>query len=348
MSGRVAIVKWNAEDGIAEAIASVVRGMGWEPLGFMCHEPFPRDADIVFCFAPYGRFMQIPRQLDRIERRKRPIFIHWNTENPPDLRIPWPVMKGVGDLRSWVDRLNDSDGWSRSLLGAPPIKWVNQRLHKFRYVGEYHYAWRKGWIDVFVESSAIYADLHKRHGLPAMTVPWGTVRDWHADLGLERDVDVLWMGKRRTKRRSDLLDRVRADLKPRGISVYVADDVEKPFVFGDARIELLNRSKITLNLLPTWYDHAFPYRFHIAAGNRSMVVSEPFLPHCPTYEAGVHYAAAPIEQLAETIERYVKDDDARVRIAENAYQLATTELTFDNSVRTIMQAAEAAKRARAL
>lgn len=67
--------------------------------------------------------------------------------------------------------------------------------------------------------------------------------------------------------------------------MYVVDNVENPFVFGEERLRLLNRLTITLNLLPTWYDHAFPYRFHLAAPNRSLVVSEPIPPHCPRYQA---------------------------------------------------------------
>ena len=336
---KVAVVKWTDQDGISKAICNELIQLGHQPICFRFDEIIPDHVDIVFSFAPYGRFLQIARQLAHISSEKRPTFVHWNTENPPDLRIPWPLMSTVGACRSWVDRLNDSNNdWVRSLLTKPPLSWIDKRMHKFRYIGEYHYAYRKGWLDIFVESSEIYALLHHHHGLPTLLVPWGTVRAWYDNCNLERDIDVLWMGTRRTKRRSHLLDRIRNHLSAYGVEMYVADNVEKPFIYGETRTKFLNRAKITLNLLPAWYDNAFPYRFHLAAPNRSLVVSDPLQQHCPIYEAGKHYVSAPAEAIAETILYYLNHEDERLEVVENAYELVTTELTFGNSIKTIMDA----------
>jgi hypothetical protein len=65
----------------------------------------------------------------------------------------------------------------------------------------------------------------------------------------------------------------------------MADNEENPFIFGETRTAFLNRAKITLNITRTWYDDNFS-RFAYAVPNRSLVVSEPLLPHCPEYEAG--------------------------------------------------------------
>jgi hypothetical protein len=92
-----------------------------------------------------------------------------------------------------------------------------------------------------------------------------------------------------------------------------------------------------LNLTRTWYDDNFS-RFAMAASNRSLIVSEPLLSHCPQCEAGVHYATAPIETLAKTILYYLTHNEERLSIVENAYQLVTTELRFRNSVNAIMDA----------
>lgn len=341
----VAIVQWSDQNGIAAAIRDELIDLGHYPVYFKFDSAIPDDVDVVFSFAPYGRFLQIPRQLATMPAEERPTFVHWNTENPPDLRIPWPLMSTIGACRSWIDRLNDSNNdWMRTLVSKPPLSWVNERMHKFRYAGDYHYAHRKGWIDVFAETSEIYAQLHSLHGLPAIFVPWGTVRSWYANLDLERDIDVLWMGTRRTKRRSKLLDRVRNQLSAHGAQMYVADNVENPFIFGKVRTQFLNRAKITLNLLPTWYDNAFPYRFHIAAGNRSLVVSEPILRHCPMYKAGTHYVSVPVENITETALHYLEHEDERLQIIENAYELVTTELTLANSIKAIMEAVDKVRR----
>lgn len=339
MSCRVAVVEWIPVDGVAEAICEGLSELGHQSVRFPFDGAVPDGVDVVFSFAPYNRFQQIPRRVARIPAGRRPTFVHWNIENPPDLRIPWLLMGTVGACRSWVDRLNDSDnGRVRSLACRFPFSWINRRMHRFRHVGDYHYVHRKGWLDVFAETSQVYAQLHSRHGLPALFVPWGLPRNWHANLDLERDIDVLWMGNRRTRRRSLLLDRVRQELSQHGVEMYVADNVENPFIYGAVRTQFLNRAKITLNLLPRWYDHAFTFRFPVAAGNRSLVVSEPILPHLPMCEAGKHYVSAPTESLAETILYYLAHDDEKLQIVENAYCLVTTELTFGSSIQTILEA----------
>jgi hypothetical protein len=162
---------------------------------------------------------------------------------------------------------------------------------------------------------------------------------WYADLGLERDIDVLWMGIRGSKRRSQLLDRVRYELKMHGVEMYVADNEENPFIFGDERTEYLNRAKITLNITRTWYDDNFS-RFSLAAPNRSLVVSEKMLPHCPSYQPGVHYVEAKPDDLAQSILFYLQNPTERERIVEAAYHLTTEELTFNNSIKHIMDAVD--------
>lgn len=334
-SYHVAVVQWTENDGIAAALYDEFARLGHCPQYFGFDRPIPTGADIVFSFAPYGRFLQIPRQLGRMPAHTRPILVHLNTEGMPDLRIPWPLMRAVSEWRSWLGRRCDADNPLNQLL----LQWADGRLHRFRYVGDYHYAYRRGWLDVFADTSAIYAEIHSRHGLPTIYAPWGATPTWYADLGRDRDIDVLWMGKRGSGRRSSILDRVREELARHGVTVYVADNVENSFIFGDERTEFLNRAKITLNITRTWYDDNFS-RFALAAPNRSLIVSEPLLPHCPAYRAGTHYVSAPIDALAETILYYLDHVEERKRITDNAYRLATTELQFCNSINRIMQAVE--------
>ena len=116
--------------------------------------------------------------------------------------------------------------------------------------------------------------------------------DSHETSSCERDLDVLWIGKRRTRRRSATLDRSAPVSAARGATMHVVDGIEQPFVFGRARTVLLNRATITLNILPTWYDGALSYRFPLAAANRSLVVSEVALPHAPHLRPNVHYVEA--------------------------------------------------------
>lgn len=344
MPYRVAVVEWSDHDGIAKAIHDELIELGHQPVCFRFDDVIPSGIDVLFSFAPYGRLLPLLCQSASMPRQERPTIVHWSFESPPDPRIPRPLVSMIGGCRSWIDRLNDSHSvLVRALVSKAPLSIINKRMHSFRRVGEYLYAYRRRWLDVLADTSKIFARLYERHGLPAIYVPWGTSRNWYAELNLDRDIDVLWMGKRRTKRRSRLLDRLRSQLSAHGIQMYVADNTENPFIFGEVRTRFLNRAKICLNLLHRPHSHGFSMRFHIVAGNRCLVVSEPFLPHFSRYEEGKHYVSAPVERLAETIQYYLEHEDERLRIAENAHQLVTTELTFGNSIRAIMTAVDSVR-----
>lgn len=336
----VAIAQRVQGDGIAEVIADELQTLGYQPVHFEIGSPIPEGAKAVFSFGPYGRFLTVPRQLARIPREKRPIFIHWNTEGIPDPKIPWRIMSRMSGWRSWLGRIQEYRNGSAIIPGtARFFSLLESRMLRFRYIGDYYYAHQRGWMDVFADSSEIYADFHRRHGLPTIVAPWGATPRWHEDLKLERDIDVLWMGKRGTRRRSQLLDQVREELSAHDVQMYIADGEENPFIFDEERIRYLNRAKITLNITRTWYDDNFS-RFAMAAPNRSLIISEPVLPHCSSFEAGVHYISAPAKSLAATILHYMRHEEERLQIVENAYRLVTDELTFRGSIGTIMEAAD--------
>lgn len=336
----VAITKQNERDGIANVVADELSSLGYHPIHFQIGSPIPENAEVVFSFGPYGRFLTIPRQLAGIPPNLRPIFVHWNTEGIPDPRIPWNVMSSISGWRSWLGRVQESRNGSVSIPRTEKLfSLLESRMSRFRYVGDYYYAHRQGWLDIFADTSEIYADFHRRHGLPAVVAPWGATPRWYKDLGLERDIDVLWMGTRGTKRRGQLLDRVRRELEAHGVRMHVADGNENPFIFGYERICYLNRSKITLNITRTWYDDNFS-RIAMSVPNRSLIISEPILPHCPSLKAGIHFVAAPPDSLVETILYYLENENERLRIIDNAYRLITTELTFRKSIQTITDAVD--------
>ena len=333
---RVAVVRWTESDELSDVICDALQTLGHEPIPFNCGGIVPGNAEIVFSFAPYGNFMALVDRLGALPAGRRPLLIHWNTEGIPDLNLPWGYVYPVSHLRSWFGRVANHSG----IEDKPPFAWFKQRMLRFRYVGDYYHAYHRGVLSIFADSSTVYAGIHRKHGLPTTYFPWGAAPSWYADLDLPRDVDVVWLGKRGTKRRSDLLDRIRGELRQHGVDIYLADSVEHPFVWREQRTELLNRAKITLNITRTWYDDNFS-RFSMAAPDRSLIVSEPMLPHCPEYRAGTHYVAAPIEELSAAILHYLEAEDERRKITDCAYDLLTQELTLVNSVRRVMAAADA-------
>ncbi|MCX6044219.1 MAG: glycosyltransferase [Chloroflexi bacterium] len=332
---RVGLIRWPSDgSGIGEAIYHALEAQGHEPFYFSLGSDITTPVDVIFLFGPFGRFLNELGQIRAKLARQQPIFIFWNTEGLPDLRLPWPLMAKLSAVRSWLSNLRDTHHcrhYAPSLLAR-----IDTSMIRFRHLGDFLYANQQGWIDVFADISAVYANLFETRGIPTLTAPFGGACDWYADLNVTRDIDVLWMGKRATGRRSKLLDQVRLELRQRGVEMYVVDNIERPFVFDDARTQLLNRTKITLNLLRTWYDEN-SLRICLAAANRSLIVSEPLLAHVPQYKAGKHYVTAPVEQLADQIMYYLEHENERQRIVEDAYQLVTHELTIANSVRSLME-----------
>ncbi len=336
-SYRVALLHWTKYDGISSMMSDELTALGHDPVPFVYGTPVPADVNCVLSHGPHGELLPVWRQVAQTSPAPRPVVVHWNTEGFPDLRLPRGAMWALGAARSHIGQLKHSQrAWLCKLAIKPPITWMDRRTRRFRYVGDYDAAFREGLLDVLADSSRIYGRVFaQRRGTPTIYVPWGATPSAYKDLHLERDIDVLWMGTRGTRRRSELLDRIRRQLRAHGVEIYVADNKENPFIFGETRTQLLNRAKITLNITRTWYDDNFS-RFAYAIPNRSLVVSEPVLPHCPEYEAGIHYVSAPIDRLAESIVYYLTHDDERQRIIEDAYRLVMTELTFRESIARLM------------
>lgn len=322
---RVALLEWNEEDGIAEVIGDELANLGYTPLFMQSTQPIPREAAYLFTYGPYGELLPFLAQLENLPPSQRPISIHWNTEGVPDLRLPWQLVQILSTGRSWLARQR-------------PFPRLDVGMKRFRYVGDLYHAYRQGWLHVVADSSQIYTRLRSEHGLPTLFAPWGATARWYEDMALERDIDVLWMGNRASRRRATILNTLRDELRAQGVNVYMADNEEKPFIFDETRTEFLNRAKITLNVTRTWFDDNFS-RFALAAPNRSLIVSEQVLPHCPYFENGVHYVAAPVSQLRDTILYYLEHEAARQQIVDNCYELVTTKLTMRHSIQTMMQVA---------
>ncbi len=100
-SYKVALLKWDDSPGdIESAINYELTNLGHRTVYFKFDEAIPSGVDVVFSFAPYREFLQIPRQLDGVPRKERPTFVHWNTEGLVNLSIPYRVGMAIGAFRS--------------------------------------------------------------------------------------------------------------------------------------------------------------------------------------------------------------------------------------------------------
>src|SRR5215211_650748 len=329
---RVAVPEWVEDDGIAEMISFELEQIGYTPVLFFFDGNIPQDVDYLLTFGPYDRILPIWQNNARIESSRRPIAIHWNTEGMPDLRIPPKVVRVLGALRSKIGRMGYSGSvFDHFLYSIRAVSNIDKSFKRYRFHGDYEYACRMGWLHVLSDTSHIYSQIRSKIGVPTLYAPWGASQTWYEDLGVERDIDVLWIGKKGSQRRSRILDQVFRELKLKGLNIHIADNEENPFIFGDERTRHLNRAKITLNITRTWYDDNFS-RFTMACSNRSLVVSEPVLPHCREFKENVHYVSAKIEDLANTIVYYLEHEEERKQIVGNAYEILMAALKCEKSL----------------
>jgi hypothetical protein len=192
---------------------------------------------------------------------------------------------------------------------------------------------KEGTADVLAVATRAYQAYLEQEGVSTELVPLGYHPSHGRLLHRERDIDVVFLGDFHLPRRRRILRR----LEHEGVDVVKLGDYSNPELWGEGRVELMNRVKIALNI-PRLEGHLPDLRLLVAMANGALVVSEPlYLPE--PYRPGVHYVEASVDELAATIRRYVEDDDARRKITDEAHRFVTTELTLERSFARLLQLA---------
>jgi Glycosyl transferases group 1 len=251
------------------------------------------------------------RTLDRIAalpRAERPLVLVWHTE-------PLPMPRAAGTSRQLLTTRE---------LGKLVLRdrRVNDHYSNARYLRRLA---AEGTADVLAVATRAYQAYLEQEGVPTELVPLGYHPSHGRLLGRERDVDVIFLGDFRLPRRRRILRL----LEREGVDVLTLGDYANPELWGEGRVELMNRVKVALNI-PRLEGHLPDVRLVVAMANGALVVSEPlYLPE--PYVPGVHYVEAPVDRLAETIRHYLEDEDARRRITDEAHRFVATELTLERS-----------------
>jgi hypothetical protein len=146
-------------------------------------------------------------------------------------------------------------------------------------------------------------------------------------LGLERDLDLAFVGSTRDRRRRRMLGRIVSELRTIGIETTIRDgSPQHGSVFGEERVRLFNRTKIVLNIMRQPRDDVI-FRMLLSAPNGAMLLSEPVFDPGP-FVPGVHFVEAGPENLVQSIQYYLSHDKERERIAESARLFVTQDLTM--------------------
>lgn len=331
---RMGVAFWRERDGVSQALSMMLKHLDCEVVTFLYDAPLPANLDMVFVRGPYGSLVPLANQILALDPAKRPSLVFMMSEQLPSPELPEWLRYWGSLLRSWIERVayyQEKPGhWRiRSWL-----RWVTAKAFRFRYYGDLFWLQRKGILSALVISSLWTANFLRERGFNPTVFPLSYQPDKELDWESERDIPVLWLGKIGSSRRKRILNRIRTELKERGIEMMFVDGVESPYVFGEERTRLLNRTKIVLNLLrEEWDDNSMRYVLSMPQG--ALVVTEPTLPHT-AFIPDKHLVSVPIDEITDTICYYLEHEDERRKIAEQAFK----EITRHSRVESLIQLIE--------
>lgn len=334
---RVGLFLWKQNDGIGGALASTLGDLGCEVITFLPGAKVPDELDVVLAYGPMGSLTPLINELLTFPSHRRPVFVLWMTEQLPNPALPAWMSRRLGEARSQAERFVYSQ--NRQTGGEPDgyLGWITKGAHRFRYYGDLYWLNKENYPFILAVGSQWIAGFLRERGLNTTVAYLGFHPTWQEDLELERDIPVLWLGKAATRRRKRVLESIRAELRSRDIEMLMIDGVENPYVFGEERTLLLNRTKIVLNIIRTPWDNS-GLRYYLAAPNRALIVTEPTLAHT-SLVPGVHLVEAKVEEIADTIHHYLTHEEERKCIVEQAYRYVSTELTMKKGVMQILEKA---------
>lgn len=256
------------------------------------------------------------RRLLRLEPADRPLSVLWHTEP-----LPAPRVSGLRPARRHAREL--------AKIAVRDSRTADPRSN-FRRLRR---VLRAGLPDVLVVSTPWRQTFLAEQGVEADWVPWGWFEPFGHDLGLERDIDVMFFGAQDVPRRR----RIVRQMRRAGIDVRSEGAWSPKGLWGDERTEVLNRSKLVLNL-GRHPGELSGMRLLTGMACRACVLSEsiwdprPFVP-------GVHYAEAPVAGLADAAAALLADDARRTAIADAGHAFAFS-LPLSESIARIIELAE--------
>ena len=175
---------------------------------------------------------------------------------------------------------------------------------------------------------------------PRELVPLGWWPEYGRLLGLERDIDILFLGEAVPRRTKILRRLARAGVEVASVGGW---DTASG-AWGEERTRLLNRTRVLLNLArhPGLLSGM---RLQMGMANGALVASEPIFDPGP-YRPGEHFVEAPLSELPALVAHYLEHEEERAAIAERAHRFVTEELTLAASVDRLVELIDRASAAR--
>jgi hypothetical protein len=205
--------------------------MGYKVVNFFFDEKLPPDLDLIFAYGPYGSFVPLVRQLLSRPRDQRPPLVLHHAEQFPNPDFPEWFRYSLGSARTALERLAYYQDASGCWRVRPALRQITRKAYRFRYYGDIFWLRQTGVLTLLSFVTPWTAEYMRARGFNTFSTDgmgYPMKPEWGAELHLERDVPVLWLGTIASKRRAQLLQRIRAELSARGVDIRVIDGVAHP------------------------------------------------------------------------------------------------------------------------
>ncbi len=296
-----------------------------------------RECDFVVIYGPMQSLVSAISHL--VAMQQVPPLVVWFTEQVPRPDLPRFVTYWFARARYAFEGFSYLESVSRLAGNRKLDSLIFGRAGRLRALGELIALKRWNLLKLVCVFSETNLHFLRRHGLPATLIPMGYHPQFGERLNIERDIDVVFLGSTRDKRRKRLIYELEDRLCARDITFVVKDgSPERGYSFGKERTTLLNRAKIMLNIMrQPWDDPVF--RLLLAAPNGAMLLSERLLPTSTgPFCQEKHFAVADLSEIVGAIDFYLTREAERRQIAECAYEFVTTKLTMGKMALEVLRA----------
>ena len=270
--------------------------------------PDARPGDAILMQGGPHHFPATFARLRSLPPEQRPASVLWQIEP-----LPPPAASGLRPARRHARE------WAKVALRDPRINDPRSNWAILRALR------RHGLPTAIAVSTGGRREFLAEQGVESTFAPFGHHEAFGRDLGLERDIDVMFLGAPDVPRRRRILRRLRRA----GIAVVSEGAWGEKGLWGEERTVALNRTKILLNL-GRHPGELSGLRLLKGMATRCCVLSEPIYDPRP-FVPGLHYAEAPIESLAEEAAALLADDARRTAIADAGHAFALEEHTLERT-----------------
>ncbi|WP_417248342.1 hypothetical protein [Celeribacter sp.] len=331
------------ESSVVESLSqNVAQGLGSHGFNVStCRDGDPAllKSDIVLVLGSVGSMRRTVSLLERNPNPRR-IVVMWVFE-PLPARF---MSKARIRLASHLSPVQTGKAWTKPVLHllTRPLDYVLHLPYRdivsarmFRFLVDtfamLDRGQRKGWLNHVVTSTEEKRLYLESHGISAQFLPVGQQPFFGKDMQMPRDIDVLFIGSLKSKRRRRELDQLRSRLAAYGLKTHIPDGP----VWGEARAELVNRTKVLLHIHNFEWDTPW-MRWNLAAANGAAVASQPLSVPYPM-RPGIDYLSAPAEDLAAAIRNLVQDETRCQQMVRTCQATISEHMTAARSIALLAQ-----------